>query len=247
MLKLKTTALLIAVFGLTIFGFRTAISQEASPEVVRTNIEGVGQKIVLTVKTGQEHNYPMMAAWLEDMAGNFVQTIYVNESVAKGYFKFALKNEGKWEPGEAVRPAALPVWSHSRGVISDDGHFMPTKENPVPDAFTSATPEADFAVYCRSDDTLKGKYKVFFEINQSWDWNNFWTNSKYPDDADYMTSSQPSVIYTAEIDFDNPQRHYILKPVGHGHYSGRHGQLYSDLSTITTALDIVDEVRVAIE
>lgn len=247
MVKIKTAATFIAIMCVTFFGFTTAISQEASPEVIRTNIDGTGQKIVLTAKAGPEHNYPMMAAWLEDMDGNFIQTIYVNESVAKGYFKYAVKNSGKWESGEAVRPAALPVWAHSRGIDSGDGHFMPTHEKPVPDAYTSATPEADFAVYSRSDETLKGKYKVFFEINQSWDWNDFWTNSKYPEDTEYKTSSQPSVVYAAEIDFDKPQENYILIPIGHGHYAGKDGTINPDLSTISTALQIVEEVSVAIE
>ncbi len=239
--------LFFVVLMLIMFGLNPAFSQTAEKKIIRTNVDGQGPKIVLIVTIGEEHNHPMMAAWLEDMEGNFLQTIYVNESVAKGYFKYAVKNGGRWEPGEAVRPASLPVWAHSRGVDSGDGHFMPTQEKPVPDAYTSATPEADFAVYSRSDETLKGKYKVFFEINQSWDWNDFWTNSKYPDDPEYKTSSQPSVVYSTEIDFDKPRENYILKPIGHGHYAGKNGTINPDLSTITTALQIVEEVAVAIE
>jgi hypothetical protein len=89
--------------------------------------------------------------------------------------------------------------------------------------------------------------KVFFEINQSWDWNEYWTNSKYPDDVDYKTSSQPSVVYSAVIDFDNPDKSYELRPIGHGHYSGKDGKIYPDLSTLTTALEIVERVKVEIE
>jgi hypothetical protein len=243
---IRKTGCIIAMIGFIFNGFQSAVSQNNGSEVIRTNMDGSGQKIVLTVTIGKEHNYPMMAAWVEDMDGNFVQTIYVNESVATGFFKYAVKNGGEWEPGEAVRPASLPVWAHSRGVDSGDGHFMPTKENPVPDAYTSATPLADFAVYSRSDKPLKGKYKVFFEINQSWDWNDYWTNGKFPDDPEYKTSSQPSVVYAAEIDLDNPQEIYVMKPVGHGHYSGKDGRIYSDLETITTALEIVESVTVSI-
>lgn len=232
---------------LIMFSFSTTFSQTAENEIIRTNVGSAGQKIVLTVTAGEEHNYPMMAAWLEDLEGNFLQTLYVNESVAKGYFRYASESQGKWQPGEAVRPASLPVWAHSRGIPSGEGHFMPTKQNPVPDAYTAATPKSDFSVYSRADQALQGKVKVFFEINQSWDWNEFWTNSKYPDDEDYKTSSQPSVVYSAVIDFDNPEEEYILQPVGHGHYSGKNGEIYSDLSTLTTALKIVGKVSVTLQ
>jgi hypothetical protein len=220
-------------------------AQEA--EIIKTNIDGSGQKIVLTVTAGKAHNHPMMAAWTEDMDGNFLQTLYVNQSVAAGYYAYAEKSGGKWQPGAAVRPAALPVWAHSRSVKSDDGHFMPTMQNPVPDALTSATPAADFGIYSKMNEPYSGKLKVFFEINQSWDWNEFWTNSKFPDDVEYKTSSQPSVVYSAVIDLDNPKKTYTLQAVGHGHYSGQDGEIYTDLSTITTALEIVKSVKVEIE
>ncbi len=233
--------------ALMIVFFATMPIKAQETEIIKTNIEGSGQKIVLTVTAGKAHNHPMMAAWTEDMDGNFLQTLYVNQSVAKGYYVYAEKSGGKWQAGEAIRPAALPVWAHSRGVKSDDGHFMPTMQNPMPDAITSATPAAGFSIYSKMNEPFSGKLKVFFEINQSWDWNEYWTNSKYPDDVDYKTSSQPSVVYSAVIDFDNPEKSYKLQPVGHGHYSGKDGKLYPDLSTITTALEIVESVKVEIE
>lgn len=229
------------------FLFQDIFAQQDQTEIIRTNLEGKGQKIVLTVKSGREHNHPMMAAWMEDLNGNFIQTIYVNESVAKGHFKYAEKSDGKWNEGDAVRPASLPVWAHSRGIPSGDGHYMPTAQMPVPDAYTSATPPGDFTIYSRADEELPDKVNVFFEINQSWDWNEYWTNSKYPDDEDYKTSSQPSVVYEATIDLNNPGKTYDLKPVGHGHYSGKDGKINPDLSTLTTALQIVDRVEVTIQ
>lgn len=35
---------------------------------------------------------------------------------------------------------------------------------------------------------LQGGYQVFLEVNQTWDWNEYWTNNKYPDDFDYTTA-----------------------------------------------------------
>jgi len=227
--------------------FTTMQTQAQEQEIIRTNVEGKGREIILTVTSGKEHNHPMMAAWLEDMDGNFLQTIYVNQSVAKGYFAYAENNNGSWQPGAVIRPASLPVWAHKRGIKSDEGHFMPTLDNPVPDAYTSATPPADFSIISKAEQKISGKVKIFFEINQSWDWNEYWTNSKFPDDADYKTSSQPSVVYSAIIDFDKPGEVVFLKAIGHGHYSGKDGDINTDQSTLTTALQIVDEVSVVVE
>lgn len=222
-------------------------NKPVEPEMIKTNILGLGNEIILTVKPGEAHNHPLMAAWVEDEKGNYIQTLYVSESIGKGFFKYADNSEGKWKPGKLIRPAALPVWAHSRGVVSKEGHYMPTMENPVPDAYTSATPKAGFVLDARTDVALPEKIKVLFEINQSWDWNEFWTNSKFPDDDEYKSSSQPSLIYAVEINLSDLKENYQLQLIGHGHYNGSDGAIDPDLKTITTALEIVKEVTVVVK
>jgi polyphosphate kinase len=39
---------------------------------------------------------------------------------------------------------------------------------------------------------------------------------------------------------------YTLNPIGHGHYAGKDGKLYTDLSTFTTALQIATEIKVVV-
>ena len=106
------------------------------------------------------------------------------------------------------------------------------------DAYTGATPDGDFGVTTRFDKPISGKFRILFEINQTWDWNEYWTNNKYPDDEEYKTSCQPALVYMCEIDTDNPEPEYKLRVIGHSHYSGRDGRLYTDISTMTTALQI---------
>ncbi len=237
---------MIAAFTSDAFSQRRRSVVQTKPEVIKTNIEAAGMQITLTAIAGKEHNHPMMAAWMEDEDGRFIQTLYVNESVAKGYFNYADRSEGKWKPGVLVRPASLPVWAHKRGIRNDQGNFMPTQENPIPDAYTSATPKGDFILKASTGEKPSGKINIFFEVNQSWDWNDFWTNNKFPDDVDYRSSAQPSVIYKVEVDPDNLRETYSLQPVGHGHPSGRDGTINPDLSTITTALQIFESVTVEI-
>jgi hypothetical protein len=85
------------------------------------------------------------------------------------------------------------------------------------------------------------------EINQSWDWNEFWHNNKYPDDKEYKTSSQPAVVYEANINTSESGKEVEFKPVGHSHYAGKDGKLYLELNTLTTALEIVKRCTVMVE
>lgn len=247
-IRLKFWLLLPATFLMLFPGFSAAQkSDKENRETIVTNIEGTGQEIIITMVSGKSHNHPMMAVWLEDSGGKYIQTLYANKSVASGYFAFADPSEGKWKPGKLVRPASLPVWAYKRGVQVPEGHYMPTQENPLPDAITSATPPGDFTLEARADKKLSGKIWVLFEINQSWDWNDTWNNSKFPEDNEYKSSAQPSVVYAVEIDLENPSGTYRMKPIGHGHYSGLDGSLNPDLSTLTTALEIVKEITVQIK
>ncbi|HDP68410.1 MAG TPA: hypothetical protein ENN20_07935 [Candidatus Marinimicrobia bacterium] len=84
------------------------------------------------------------------------------------------------------------------------------------------------------------------EINQTWDSNHYWTNNKYPDDLEYFTSLQPALVYAVTIDLDSGISEYFLNPIGHSHYSGKNGLLYTDLTTFTTALQIAKKIIVRV-
>jgi len=212
-------------------------------EILKTNQDKEGQSLVLHFKKGKEHNFPLMAIWIEDTTGKYIETLYVAESIGTGIFNYGESEKGKWKPGEIRRPAALPYWAHKRGIKAADGLYLPTPENPVPDAITGETPLNDFDLYTRISDKIPDAFFVLFEINQTWDFNEYWTNNKFPDNEEYKTSCQPAVVYRTKIDKDqNPAG--TLEAIGHSHYAGENGQLYPDLSTLTTALEIAEEIRV---
>lgn len=207
-------------------------------DTLNTVHSGKGVNIEFYFEKGEEHNYPLMAVWIADTSGNFLQTLYVSESIAKGVFKHGETSTGKWLPGELRRPAALPVWSHSRNIKEDDGLFIPTVKTAIADDYTGATPVHNFALFSKIENPNLKVFDIYFEINQSWDWNDYWTNNKYPGDEDYKTSCQPSLIYKARMNSENTGKEMTLSLVGHGHYSGDNGNIETDLSTITTALKI---------
>ncbi|MEJ2596320.1 MAG: hypothetical protein P8100_14620, partial [bacterium] len=124
--------------------------------------------------------------------------------------------------------------------------YVPTPENPVTDAMTGPTPDQNFVL---TTDRLKltaKKFRLLLEINQPWDWNDYWINNKFPGHPDYLTSAQPSVIYTVEVDVKDDGEQFLLQPVGHGHPYGDDGTLNRDLSTLTSALEIISEIKFTI-
>jgi hypothetical protein len=215
-------------------------------DIYTYNTAAPGTDLSIQFTRGSEFNYPLMAIWVEDEQGNFIQTLYVSESIGKGIFEHGDASTGKWMPGPVMRPAALPYWSHRRGIINSSGFYLPDTEHPIPDAYTGPTPPGNFVLNTKIENQNLRKFKVFLEINQTWDWNEYWTNNKYPDDKEYKTSCQPALVYMTSVDLDSGVKSYEMTVIGHSHYSGKTGELFADISTMTTALNIVKTIRVVI-
>ncbi|MCU0370850.1 MAG: hypothetical protein MUC31_05500, partial [Bacteroidales bacterium] len=240
--KIYSISLLVmAGIVLAVTGYRCSGTRKTSAsgqvETIVTNIDGRGIAIEVEFTRGKSHNHPLMAIWLEDMTGKYIETLYIAESIGKGIFQHGDKSQGQWQEGPVRRPAALPYWGHKRGIRAEDGYFIPTPENPMPDAVTGPTPAGDFILKGKSTSLVPSPFKILMEINQSWDWNEYWTNALYPDDENYRSSSQPAIVYEAVIEPESGRKEFTMVPVGYSHYSGLDGSLTKDLGTLTTALE----------
>jgi hypothetical protein len=227
-------------------GSRQAKTPE-SRETITSNENGKGPEITIDFYKGKSFYFPLMAVWLEDENGNYIQTLFVARSVAKGVFQYGKQETNKWIPATKREPQTLPYWAHKRGIKSSDGLYVPEPENPVADAYSGATPVSGFTLVTKSDSLLPQRYRVMFEINQNWDWNEYWTNNKYPDDENYKMSCQPALVYQAVINSASLVESIRMKAIGHSHYSGKTGELFPDLSTLTTALNIADSIVVKVK
>ena len=186
-------------------------------------------------------NPPQYAIWLEDADGNYLETIVVTEKLAKESWVFNGGNR---------RVEALPYWMFSHGKIYSDGFMLPSGNEPLPDAVTAAsaagssvlgfTPEASGEV---------GMIRIVAEFNHSTDFNPDWPEDAAPGETGYsggsMGSGQPAVVYMAEFDPEemHPGDSIELKLAGRSSADGSDGELYSDLSGLTSALRIVESVR----
>lgn len=205
-------------------------------------------RISLFIKAGNEYEsepqplywgltytaIPQIAVWLEDEQGQYVKTLYVTGKAANSGFYSAKEGEGRTK-----RPESLPYWSHKRGIKAEDGTFTPEMDSTEFDGRTAATPKGDHRI--TMSPALASGYRLMVEVNRSYDFNEHYHKNRFPNDPIYSgsgSSGQPSLIYQAVL---NPEEKnsYMMQMVGHGHHSGQNGELYSDLSEITTAKDIV--------
>jgi hypothetical protein len=240
---------LLVVICLSLPG--TANSQTDSPQnqlqSISTNSEAEGLPVKITFKKGIKHYFPLMAVWVEDTTGAYIHPLYVAESIAKGKFRHARFKDGEWQPGEKIIPAALPYWGHRQTDVPHDSIFMPTPEHPLPDAYTGATPSNSFILNTVVEASAGKVFNILFEINQSWDWNDYWYNGRYPGNQEYLKSAQPALVYKVTIHLADNQSKYTMKPVGHSHPYGASGKLYEDISTLTTARKIAESIIVEIK
>ena len=236
---------MIALVSVSCSVSKPALGKTSITDTLYSNLEGKGIGIKLIFSKGANHNHPSFAVWIAKTDSSYIQTLFVTRAVATGVFEHGTTRGGKWAPGSIERPATLPYWAHRAG-FGGNNKTMPDTLNPVLDAYTGATPKAGFVLNSLSNVPLTEKFIVMVEVNQTWDWNEFWTNNKYPDDSQYKTSCQPAVVYAAEVDPANPEYEIVLKPIGHSHYAGRNGLLYNGLNTLTTALNIFQEIKVSV-
>lgn len=219
-----------------------------TPVIIRTTPANGIQEMEIEFQKGRAFNHPSFAIWVEDMEGNYIETLYVTMYVAKGEFRYGEMEPGKWKnkPGVVRRPATLPYWAHKRNIPAPDGLYIPSPETAVPDALTSATPTNNFLLATSTSISEKTKFRILMEINQAWDSNEFWTNNKFPDNSNYFTSLQPAIVYAVTIEQQDQTNEFYLNPIGHSHPTGSNGKLFTDLSTLTSAKEIARKIIVRI-
>lgn len=207
-----------------------------------------GKSIDIYIERGTEFNHPTYAIWIEDPNGNYLQDLFVTKSVATGFYGHVTRKDGKWLPGPKQIESALPYWYHRINPGKTNMRTIPTQENPVPDAYTGATSKNNVYIRSRLDQNYNQPIVIVFEINQTWDWNEYWTNNKYPESKAYLESAQPALVYKSKaIDLLSENQIVELLPIGHSHPQGENGEINSDLTTITTALKIIGKIQIMLK
>ena len=186
---------------------------------------------------------PQMAVWLESAEGTFIDSIYITEKAARG----------NWRGGKDVsRPEALPVYFHRSGAaVAAEGSGTSGRDSEA-DTVSGATPkegDQDAHKWTHNFSLEPGTYRIMVEVNSSFDY-----NSSFPEQKGNV-NGQPSLVYAAEFEVGAQglisgdvaeQNGLDLKPVGHGDPSGQTGEIMYDLNGMTSALEMLEEIRAAV-
>ncbi|WP_083189880.1 hypothetical protein [Orenia metallireducens] len=253
------------VFSLIIvISFVFSVMSNASKRSTITTRKDVGGKeIRLEIKEGEHWNHrlpllpwlpffkikttPQIAVWIEDLEGDYLDTLYVTEKTATQSWQ---KAPGDSTPKEKIRrKSSLPHWTYQRNVKYGDGLYLPTKEKPVADVITSATPEAGFELLSKIEEKYN-KVILKVEINNSTDFNKYYPKDAKKGDANYSGgewgSGQPAIVYATTVNLKGDKKFYSLQAIGHSSPNGENGKLYPDLSKLTTAKGIIKDISVEI-
>jgi len=232
-------------------GYNTYLSYDFESKATGTDLS-------LEITSGKHFWYPQISVWIEDLNDNYIETLFITKATAKGNFYLGrtkdnfkeFDKESGFEKNSIARVDALPYWSHKRNHEYRDGFFTPHNLNPMPDAISGATPSGNFIINTSTSKKTQA-FKIMLEINVAFDDNEYFSEYDFPNDSIYHSGTgqlgQPSLIYQAIVDTNDSNSYYVLKPIGHGHHSGLNGKLHTDLSTLTTALKIIERIIVKIE
>ena len=189
----------------------------------------------------KKKNPPQIAIWLEDTDGHYLTTVYATHKIATQSWQNAGGNR---------RKEALPCWCYSRGVKYADGLYLPTKDQPLTDGISGATPHTGFDMKMSPASGLK-KFVVKVEINHSTDFNDSYPKSAKPGDSNYSGgkegSGQPALVYEADVDLTSGKKSFDAVLNGHSSPDGTSGEIYKDMSGITTALNIVKQIIINVQ
>ena len=189
----------------------------------------------------KKRNPPQIAIWVESAQGEYLSTIYVSHKIA---------TQGWQGAGGNRRKEALPHWCYSRGVQYEDGLYLPTKDRPLTDGISGATPKGSFDVKMRPIGNLT-RFVVKIEVNHSTDYNESYPEDAKEGDANYSGgkggSGQPALVYAAEVDLSSGTTSFEAELIGHSSPDGTSGDISEDLLGITTARNIIKRIIINIQ
>lgn len=236
---------------------KVSLPQEVPHEIMAYNFTDSLANLEVEVLAGDHFWYPQVAIWIEDSVGNYIESLMVTHSTAKGDFfggrtKYNFKDADKGSNASnksIIRVDALPYWSHKRGVLLSDGYFSPSRSNPLADAISGATPQGSFLLQTLFEGL--DRYRILLEVNVAFDDNEYFSEFDFADDTIYHGGAgllgQPSLIYEVEVNRRDGEKYYLMDLKGRGHHSGQTGELYQDLSGITTASEVIDRILIKVE
>jgi len=166
---------------------------------------------------------PQMVLWVESEDGKFKKTVWMTRRFAKQDWVGE-----KYDPNKTFREYSFPRW------MLQFKDVAPTKNKQLPDAVSGASPKSNAKIKVSLPNDRK--LILFFEVNNSFDENEFYPNEK-------LYNGQPSLIYTETLE---PNFKGIIE-LKLKYKTTLDGKLIENLEGITTASNILNKVELIVE
>ena len=134
------------------------------------------------------------------------------------------------------RPETLPVWK---------AKYL-KKESSKVDITGGATQKNGVSYTAKLKNQLPDTFKIFAEVNNSFDYNEFYTKDGKNGTINSGVNGQPSLIYAGDC-HTSGNAPIKLEIYGCGSLTGQNGEIDRDLSKITTAKEIASEISIKIK
>ncbi|MGL5256396.1 MAG: hypothetical protein ACRC76_05080 [Proteocatella sp.] len=242
-MKLKKIIIPVAVLVMLILATSVFMTNKNRNITLNHALEGNDVKLEIYGGENYLHDFsvnslikiktpPQMAVWIEDLEGNYIDTIYVTE---KTMYKKWSKASGDEE--QIDRKESLPYWTHKK-----------ESKEMVADQISAATPKGDSTIVTKLS-ALPTEYRVLAEVNMSTDFNEYYPKEALESDDNYsggpFGSGQPAIVYEALVNSEEAKS-YELSILGCSSADGSSGDLVADTSKLTTALEIIDKITFAL-
>lgn len=179
-----------------------------------------------------------MAVWIEDTDGRYLSTGLRYPQILHAVVGRVGRQPAQGESAALVSCAGRALCRRT---------VLPTKRDPLADGISGATPRESYELKVTPQGGLR-RFIVKFEVNHSTDFNEFYSESAREGDPGWSGgkegSGQPALVYAADVDLDSGDGVFAAAPVGHGSPDGSDGSLSPDLSTLTSALHILERITV---
>lgn len=189
-----------------------------------------------------QNNWTQFVIWMEDENGEYFETVFITNFIGRRGGGNRTSDRNIDSP-DGNRLSTFPIWSHRRGIIDTtfgiQNYYPPAQNQPtypeVMNAVSGATPKPAIQTKTlRLSDLPYGKYSCWIEVNQSFDFNQYHNYSFY--------RGQPSLVWSTTIDVgDLADSNMVLDYSGYGSIDGSHGEINLPDSTITTAVNLLQD------
>lgn len=181
-------------------------------------------------------SFPQIAIWIEEQDETFIRSLFVTKKTAENSYKKNL---------DGSRKSSLPIWMHKRDIKNSSGGYWPTKDAPLPDAISGATPKTDFSKnFNISNDEIKRGVILRVEVNNANDFNDSYHENVHEGSEfnNNNVNGQPSLVYQISLSEKLYGGEFELHLEGSGSASGNSGYVNWEAPEVTTAKEIIKRI-----